>query len=230
MASIHMPLLMDLPTFQQHFKHYVYHNVCSFIGDENIYSKYCARMSGNGNADMVAQLKSVQEIDHLLTSLQKTIDHLDEEGIGRIKTVCNAIQKNKMCEFHVVNRWSLCAMTGHQCNRVIEITPNCTINASYMRFVYMYWVLFHMKYIEECRILHFVRENYTESYEKSSISERIDDYMKSSYVTNDESIQFYHEAYTYIHDSLTKTTDIVHQQRQSDKARDQAPQHHEDEV
>jgi len=103
------------------------------------------------------QLELMQSLQMLKLARKETSDALDlceQSGFSALAVLCRQIMRKPACDFTLVHRWGVCAVTGLTVNKLLSVTMDdveILIDSKFALFARSLWNIFHLEVIEILR-------------------------------------------------------------------------------
>lgn len=196
----------DLPSRVQYLQHYIYYLTCVTIGGQEDYEGFLEQRVKLEDRDACAQVQARDVMRGVELYVSSRLNFMPMTSSIRMKSLCELIRGQKTMPINKCMFWTTCAITGATINNSLEICGVSPFHVcmSYAPFVWSFWVLTHIKELEEDRISHYMRENRNDF----PITTLINDFKDSSHFASDRDIETYEKAISFVIDTLHVSTGI----------------------
>jgi len=119
----------------------------------DVFGRVLERLSEPSTAQLEL-LKSLQMLREMREAIRSALDSCEQKGFSALAVLCRNIMRTVLCEFLPVQRWGVCAVTGHTVNRLLLITIDDNeqqIDYKFAVFVRSLWNVSHFEVIETLR-------------------------------------------------------------------------------
>lgn len=195
---------ISLPSKLKLLHDYVYYIACITIGGKEEYEKFLEHRASLGETDACSQLECRDVVERINLYVTSRLDLMPQSTSVRMKRLCDLIRGHKTMPVNKGIFWTTCAITGATINKSLEICGQSSFNVcmSFAPFVWSFWILTHIKELEEDRIIHFMRDGRSDI----PISTMIHNFKESVYYASESDIETYEKAISIVIDSLHLST------------------------
>jgi len=143
----------SMDTSSEHVTRILYALANGNFSGTDAFSRSLERLSEPSTTQMEL-IQSLQILKSARKEMSDALDLCEQSGFSALAVLCRKIMQNPTCEFALVNRWGVCAVTGHTVNRLLSVTTDdvdILIDSKFSLFAKSLWNVFHFEMIEILR-------------------------------------------------------------------------------